>query len=518
MKRSMKRYIIILSALVLVVLNGCTKYWEEHYDVYPETVNKNLWDALAEEAGIDQFVQVLKDFQYDTLLSSDVPYTIFVPTNDALNNFIGENEMDTTQIKYLISLHFLQSEDIGIKRKIQTLGKKFALLERNGQDIRFDGILLEKESPLYRNGKYFVMESVAEPKPNLYEYFVANNPRLSSYINSLDSIILDKENSTPIGFDENGNTIYDTVSIIYNEFEENYFPVKSEFRNNTATIVFPKEESYQPALTEMAVKMQIPGYSDYSHIPVDWQERILIPFLLEQGVFENMLEPEEFSTSSATDIFKLKNIKGDSIPIFYTPVEKTLCSNGYAYNYQDFTIPDSLYLAPTTFEAEWLLQQTGENKFSWKEEVIVVSDESFEVRSEANSNASNDSIISVLFPPGYTGEYSVEFYTENLFPQKYLMVVRTNMIYGGVYDIYVNDELVKTFDYFDFIRFGQVIRSVTGKRYFPEGVYNRFDMWIDNIPEYGRAKIRFEYKSPGFITDNGFIIDNIEFIPANQLP
>ena len=102
-------------------------------------------------------------------------------------------------------------------------------------------------------------------------------------------------------------------------------------------------------------------------------------------------------------------------------------------------------------------------------------------------------------------------------PQKYLMVVRTNMIYGGVYDIYVNDELVKTFDYFDFIRFGQIIRSVTGKRYFPEGVYNKFDMWVDNIPEYGRAKIRFEYKSPGFITDNGFIIDYIEFIPANQL-
>ena len=439
----MKRNITILFTLVLVGFYGCTKYWEEHYDVYPETVNKNLWDALAEEQGINQFVEILKNFHYDTLLFSDDTYTIFLPTNDALTEYLNAHEIDTILIKYLIAPNFIQSEDIGAKRKIQTLGKKFALVEKDGDNLKFDGIPIEKESPLFRNGKFFIMESVTEPKPNLYEYFVENNPRLSSYINSLDSVFLDKENSTPIGFDENGNTVYDTVSIIYNEFEENYFPVKSEFRNQTATIVFPKQESYQPALTEMALNLKIPGYSDYSHIPVEWQERVLIPFLLERGVFENMLEPEEFAKTSELDTLKLKNIKGDSIPIFYTPVEKTLCSNGYAYNYQDFIVPDSLYLNPIRFEAEWLLLQSGENTFSWKEDVIVKSDETFEVGREANSNASNDSILSVLFPPGYTGEYSVEFYTESMFPQKYLMVVKTNMLYGGVYEIYVNDELVK---------------------------------------------------------------------------
>lgn len=516
----MKSKIIFLGVLALIGLYGCTKYWEDHYTIYPETVDINLWDALNEDPDITEFVQVLKEFQYDTLIFSDDTYTIFVPGNDALTDFIAENEMDTTQLNYLISSYFLQSEDIGVKRKIQTLGRKFALLEKNGGNLRFDGIPVGMESPLYRNGKYFVLESVAEPKPNLYEYFVENNPRLSSYISSLDSIILDKENSTPVGFDENGNTVYDTVSIIYNEFYENYFHVNREFRNKTATIVFPKQESYQPALTEMAVNLKIPGYTDYSHIPIDWQERILIPFLLNQGVFENMLEPEEFMKPSELDTLKLKNIKGDTIPILYTPVNKTLCSNGYVYNYQDFKIPDSLYLGPTTVEAEWLLQQTGKNKFSWKEEVNVKSDEAFEVSRVANSTASNDSIVSVLFPANYRGEFSLEFYTESLFPQKYLMVVRTNMYYGGVYDIYVNDELVKTFDYFDFILSlsDGYMTSVTGERYFPEGVYNKFDMWVDNVSEYGRAKIRFEYKSPGFITDNGLIIDYIEFIPAKQLP
>ena len=511
----MKRNIIILFVIVFTGIYGCTEYWEDHYNVYPETVNKNLWDALSEEQGITEFVKILKNFQYDTLLLADDTYTIFVPTNNALASFLSGKQIDTMQIKYLIVPNFVQSEDIGAKRIVQTLGKKFALIEKSGGTLKFDGILLEKESPLYRNGKYFIMEEVAEPKPSLYEFFVSSNPVLSAYINSLDSLILDTEKSKPIGFDENGNTVYDSVSYIYNEFEENYFPVRTENRSSSATIVFPNEEKYQAALTEMALKMQIPGYSDYSHIPKEWQQRVLIPILLKQGVFENRMEPEEFIRNPELDTLKLKNIQGDSIPIFYTPTDKALCSNGYAYNYQDFSIPDSLYLGSSKLEAERLIQQTGVNKYSWREEVTVVSDRIFEVKRELNPTASNDSILSVLFSAGYNGKFSVEFYSENLFPRKYLVVVRTNMNYGGVYEIYVNDKLIKTFDYYDFIRFQGLMPSVTGKRYIPQGSFNMFDFWVDNISEYGRAKIRFEYKSPGYALGHGFIVDYIDFIPAN---
>ena len=55
-------------------------------------------------------------------------------------------------------------------------------------------------------------------------------------------------------------------------------------------------------------------------------------------------------------------------------------------------------------------------------------------------------------------------------------------------------------------------------RYLPEGRFNKFDMYVDNITEYSRAKIRIEYKGPGIGTpSNGLVIDYIEFIPATQL-
>ncbi len=258
------------------------------------------------------------------------------------------------------------------------------------------------------------------------------------------------------------------------------------------------------------------GYTDHNDIPSVWQQEILVPFLLEQGVFENMLEPEEFQWESPKDTLKLKNILGDSIQILYTPVDKAICSNGYAYNYQDFSVPDSLYNTASRFETELLLEETGVDKYAWFDNVSVSSDEPFEPYQEYIASASNDTIIRVLFPKGYNGKYSVEFKSQNLFPRKYVMVVRTHMDIGGIYDIYVNDELVRTFDYYDYVRYRGVLPSVTGDRFIPKGRFNSFDMYVDNITTFSKAKIRFEYKGPGNVPSNGLVIDYIDFVPAEQ--
>ena len=63
--------------------------------------------------------------------------------------------------------------------------------------------------------------------------------------------------------------------------------------------------------------------------------------------------------------------------IFYEPVDKALCSNGYAYDYADFAIPDTLFSGATRMEGESLLEEIGINKYAWLEDVKVTSDVSF---------------------------------------------------------------------------------------------------------------------------------------------
>jgi hypothetical protein len=87
---------------------------------------------------------------------------------------------------------------------------------------------------------------------------------------------------------------------------------------------------------------------------------------------------------------------------------------------------------------------------------------------------------------------------------------------GGIYEFYVNNQLARTFDYADYkSTSGYVINSVVpGKTYRPQSLgYNRFDFWVNDLEEYGKAEIRIEYKGPSTVLTNGLTIDYIEFVP-----
>lgn len=508
----MKKYFnIILSVLSFIALNSCEEVWNEHYNNEPATVSENIWDAIQNDASASKFVEYIKEYNLeDSLFTYNDPHTFFIPSNDAIDQYLADHEINKAVVDYHILNFFIQPNNIDGKRKIQTRMLKFAQFENKDGQYLYDEIPVSYSSPLYTNGKYFIIDEVATPKPSLYEYITDNAPQLKLFIDMQDSIVLDKELSKPLGFDENGNTIYDSVITVINLFEEEYFKVSEEFRVKTATLVFPKEDIYQQALTEMALNIGS-GYQSYEDIPEEWQQDVLIPYLIDQGMFSNMLEPERFRRDS------IQNILGDYVKTRYFVTDRTLCSNGYAYNYENFEVLDSLYMSPLRNEGESLLKVIGKDRFSWKEDIIVNSDETFIPNADYVNIASNDSILKVQFPKGYEGNYSVEFKSEPLFPRRYLFVVRTNMYFGGIFDIYVNDELVKTFDYYDYARYKYIMPSViSGKRFIAVGNFNKFDFWVDNITAYGPARIRFEYKGPSNVQYNGLMLDYIDCVPEGQ--
>ncbi|HET6558908.1 MAG TPA: fasciclin domain-containing protein [Prolixibacteraceae bacterium] len=513
----MKYYIGILLLAIILSIFGCKENWEDHYANQDETVNTNVWDEIKNRSDLSKFTELMVKYKYDTLFkSSDNIYTLFVPNNAAYDKYVGSQVNDTTILNYHISRHLILPVGIVGKRKLQTRDDKYSTFENINGESFYDGIPISYESQLYINGKFFIIDEVAHPRLNLYEYFSIHNPYLKNYIDTKDSIILNKEKSRPIGFDANGNTVYDTIATKLNLIDSLYFPVSKEFRARTATFAFPGTEKYNSALTAMAQKLG-GSYVDYNDIPMKWQEGILIPHLLKHGTFLNMLEVSEFKSIddlSYKKKYNMVNIKGDSVVVDYIPTDKYLSSNGIAYDYTNFVIPDSLYAGTEKFQGEWLARPTGANKFAWRTNVSVENTTSFEVKNTLIKGQSNDSVLNVNFTKGYTGTFKLQFYTQNLFPRKYRMIVYTHMDVGGIYDIYVNDVLVRTFDYTDYTKMKGLIKSVTGANFIPTGRNNRFDCYINNITDYNKAKIRFEYKGPGNAPGNGLVIDVIEFLPV----
>ena len=515
----MRSKIGILLTVIILLVSGCkTETWDDHYNKQPNTINMNVWDAIKGRSDLSRFVELMVKYKFDTLFKSDNTYTLFVPDNTAIDKLLQSQDINVAILNYQITQHFIQPADIQGLRKLQTLAEKYSTFENLNGKFSYDGVPLSFESPLYLNGKFFVMDQVALPKPNLYEYFTKSNTYLKSYIDTKDSTVLDKEKSRPIGFDANGNTVYDTIAVKVNLIDSLYFPVSKEFRAWTATFVFPIQNTYENGLTVMAQKLG-GNYQDFKDIPIKWQDEILIPFLLKHGTFLNMLEVSDFKPvliKKHKQQFNMANIQGDSIVADYIPTNMFLCSNGVGYDYTNFVIPDSLYSGTAKFEGEWLARPTGANKYTWRKNVVVISSSFFDVSNELIPTASNDSMLKVNFTKGYKGTYNLQFNVRNLFPRKYRMVVNTYMDIGGLYDIYVNDVLVKTFDYYDYVKLRGLIKSVTGATFAPTGRYNRFDCYVNSITDYGRPTIRFEYKGPStLIPGNGLVIDDIEFIPAD---
>jgi hypothetical protein len=512
----MKKVIYIIGILFLLGFVGCSKHWEEHYNDIPETVDKSVWDAIKANSNYSEFVKAAEQYQLDTMFTYSNVYTVFVPTNEAFASFSANNKELTRQlVVYHFAQFFVQPSSITGKKKLQTITDKFSLFENNAGDFTFDGIKINFESPLYRNGKYFEIDEVAVPKPNLYEYFANQNEAFKQFVLRKDSVILDLEKSKPIGFDENSNTIYDSVIIIYNRFEEEYFDIREEHRAKTATLVLPSQAKYNAALDQMAVTLNA-GFSGHQDIPLDWQVGVLMPHLIDHGMFSNMREVAEFPVPALLPD-TMKNILGDSIMVNYVPVDKVLCSNGYAYDYKNFVIPDSLFMSRTRNEGEWLIKEVGSNKYNWRKHVTVSMSDPYNPQGTYGLNTlSNDSLFSITFDKGYAKDFSLEFNVKSLFPRKYLMVVRTNMYNGGVYDIYVNDVKVKTLDWNDYAARRYSLPSVTGKKIFSStNNYNRFDCWVDGvIKDYGEVRVKFVYKGPSKnLTNNGLVIDYIDFVP-----
>jgi len=518
----MKSKIGILITIFILILSSCTKTtWDDHYTKVPETINTNVWDAVKGRSDLSRFVDLMVKYKLDSLFKSNDTYTLFIPDNTAIEKLMQSKDIGATILNYNIARELVQPVDIQGKRKLQTMEEKFSTFESVGGKSTYDGLPMSFESPLYLNGKFFILSEVAQPKPNLYEYFAQSNSYLKAYIDSKDSIVLDKVKSRAIGYDSKGRTVYDTVSTRENKVYLKYqFDMSKEYRAWTATLAFPRQATYEAGLTEMAHKLG-GNFNDYKDIPMKWQQEILIPHLLEHGVFLNMLDASEFKT---TDLltkrkrFNMTNINQDSIIVSYTPTDRYLCSNGVTYDYKTFSVPDSLFSGTEKYEGEWLSISTGANKYTWRKNVSVSSSPStFNVTNNYIKGLSNDSLLVVNFTKGYTGTFVLQFPTKDLFPRKYRMVITTHMDIGGVYDVYVNDVLATTFDYYAYVKGRGTIKSVTGSSFTPliGGRYNRFDCWVNNITEYGKAIIRFEYKGPGTsVPNNGLAIDVIEFIPA----
>jgi len=509
-------YILLL---LIVLIGACSKDWEQHYGDIDKTVNVKLWDTLKTIDKFSEFVRLIEHYDLDTVLKSPNIKTVFIPSNEAVNDYLNSDTSGCFEtLKYHIIGRFFTIQDVISDYYLQTSSEKYARIENFGNTYFFDGIVISDSvpSPLLLDGRYYEINHVALPKPNIYQYIKRNSPAIASYIDLQDTALLDVFSSKPIGINENGETVYDSVINIINRFEEEYFGISEEYRTISATLLIPDSLNYNAALDAMAGNLG-GAMNSYKDIPGQWQNEVLIPYILNKGVYWGDVDPLEF------DLPKLANIKGDSIVIDFEidPTSRYSCSNGIVYDYNSFIVPDELY-AQNIHEGEWLCKKLG-GQYSWDiDKVKLEGNNSFQPVKQLFTGGSNDTIISAEFGKNYTGEYAINFSIPNVFPRTYRFVWKTNFRTSGIYSIYINGEIILLGDsgfytdneQLDIFDLSNGFYSALGYKVWPDNSgFIEVDGMVNNVIDYGEVEVRIEYRGSGNASVNGLNMDYVALLP-----
>lgn len=519
------RNLINICIALVVLLSGlqsCKDPWENHYQAEDEAVSITLWEAIKQEPRFTAFTESMERLKLDTLFNKGLTHTIFIPDMESLGEYLDTAHNKEAIFLYHMSPTLFLSGNISNERRLQTLTSKYLIMKNINGEITVDDIPVDYVSPLYLDGKYYELNGGLILRPNLYEYTALNSDFLRKYIDSRDSVFLDLEQSTPIGFDPQGNTIYDSVFSYINRFEQDYFPVTQEFRNKSATFILFTQDQYINALDEMTSVLNITDGAAW--VPEQWQLQELMPKLMKSAMYDGMLEYSDLTVG------RLESITGDSVDLDYEnidPESRYLCSNGLTYLYRDFSIDNSIYLDGIMREGESVINLFGSGKWTWNEGTVTTGPSVSPIEIESGY-ASNGSFLNAFLPSGYTGEFTLQFTIKNVLPLRYRFVWSSNNRPSGIFAIYVNDQLLeykdkfgRTFTEFDSFLFGDSkgILSVTGEIFKPVGPgFNKKDYWVENLNEFGEVTIRFEYKGPGAGADLGIpvglSIDYVKLIPV----
>jgi len=223
--------IILLGLLVVFATGGCDDPWEDRFDkdAIPES---SVWETLLSNPQYSGFVDLLQQTGYDTILQRNTAFSVFVPTG---SSFPDANNLTEEQKRNLVSFHIsnsvLYSKDIrdGVSQKSLNGKNLFFESAEDGLQINKD-VTLEKTDILASNG---VIHEINQPlifRPNLLNFIDQEEEfaYVAEFFEENTSLIFDQENSIPVGINDNGQTVYDTIWRASNDFFDEVADIVSE--------------------------------------------------------------------------------------------------------------------------------------------------------------------------------------------------------------------------------------------------------------------------------------------------
>ena len=367
MKRNKFIYLLAFSAVML--LGACSELSDKDYFKNIETtvnsdelvvVDMSSEEYLSKEPEYSSINELFKSHGIFTALEQKNQLsTMLVVENSDFQAPAGKEAEIDNDVKAHVS-------DIAVSpANLKTEGNNMRIMMWHGKYINVDlddaarnegkiaghimfGTSAVKKVVKTNSGYIYVLSSLLNIPKSIYDYITNLD---DNYSILRDSILasgtkeFDKKNSKPIGVNDEGNTVYDSVFIYKNtHFLEKNFDLSSE--SLTATLLLTSNAVVEEAIADAKVRLQKWGLWDEWNAERQYNfEYTMRHWIMDAAFFDKKLTPETLQSKDEendmlTSIFS-KYWKTSVQQINPTPIE---LSNGIAYQVTRLHIPNNVLI------------------------------------------------------------------------------------------------------------------------------------------------------------------------------
>jgi len=331
----MKKLYFLLASVVLL-FSACNDKWTDYYfgtSASEEELDMTIAQYLDAHPEYAKFYDMLKTTGLDKELSKDQQITLWV-ANDAAMDASGIVSTDTLRMKYHMNhLPFILS-DLKTGLRIRSLNGIYFQITQKDNKLYANSSEIVKSVRL-KDGVIHELATLMSSRINIYDYLKNLDDNYSIIRDSIFKYNVEKfdiANSTPIGVNKEGNTIYDSIFYVYNPlFSSAEF--NSEFKQ--FTVLLPSNDVIHACYETLASTYQKMGKTvlkSDSTLALTW---------IKEAMFYN----GQITDFSTTDIKSAFN-RVWRTTVQQIDVENPLyMSNGIMYKVTKMKIPNNVIIS-----------------------------------------------------------------------------------------------------------------------------------------------------------------------------
>jgi hypothetical protein len=232
-------------------IGGCKK-WDDHTKLTNQDLSKNLSDEISQRSNLSKFFEYLKKTGLDKELSSSKNYTVWAPTNDALQTLDPAIVADSAKLRAFLSNHialesYFKANTTQASRVTMLNGKRVTFT-----GSKFDDATLTEADKYMGNGVLHVIDKFAPVYPNAWE--LQDNTKTtyqqSAYILSLTKKVFDPTHAIIDSINsQTGQPVYHagTDSVLKNSFNADVYDLQDESKQYTYFILTDAALAFEAA-------------------------------------------------------------------------------------------------------------------------------------------------------------------------------------------------------------------------------------------------------------------------------